>query len=304
MSKPDAPPPPDYIGAAKAQGEGNIAAAKASTALNTPNQSNPFGTTSWSNPKYDQALQTWQAQGDPSQAWGNQFEQQNPGYGRTSNDHYNQLHNDWLATKPTESSTTNPGDWQLTTNLSPEVQKLFDQSSTPIDINAGEAGRSHVEDALYRRATQYLDPQRKALEATLADRGVMPGQDAYKTQLSQFDQQYGDARDRAIAGGGQESDRILKQLLTQRDLPIDELSKLKALMPSANPSTASVSGAPLLSAVNDLFGAQNNQYGIQSGQYGSSMSAIAGILAALGGGYFASRNNSSNSGGGNATSTT
>ena len=46
MPSSDPPPAPDYVGAAKAQGQANLKAAIASGQINNPNVSNPFGTQS------------------------------------------------------------------------------------------------------------------------------------------------------------------------------------------------------------------------------------------------------------------
>jgi len=44
MSKPSAPPPPNYIGAAEAQGQANMDSARTSAKLSNPNITNPYGT--------------------------------------------------------------------------------------------------------------------------------------------------------------------------------------------------------------------------------------------------------------------
>jgi hypothetical protein len=51
-----APPTPDYLGAAKQQGQDNLAAAKQSNLMSNPNMYTPFGnqTVSYSNPTFDQ----------------------------------------------------------------------------------------------------------------------------------------------------------------------------------------------------------------------------------------------------------
>src|SRR3989337_273739 len=44
MCAPSPPPPPDYAGAATAQGTANLEAAQASSRLNNPNVNSPYGT--------------------------------------------------------------------------------------------------------------------------------------------------------------------------------------------------------------------------------------------------------------------
>lgn len=369
MSKPDTPKPPDYVGAAQAQGGANIDAALAGTALATPNQVNPFGTTSWSNPGYDQAMADWMAgqpgggsasgtgaydPGAPNSNAGPQsvgdFYQNtfgtnvHPSLGQlTSNpvgsisdsigEHFRRdtgitaltntqslfgkgdngsapsytpspeetAYNNWLSSRPDKKNFNSPGDWTLSTQFSPELQKLFDRTGSdplaPADLGAGaEANRQTASDAVYGRATRYLDPQvaqaRTALQAQLHDQGIYPGSEAYAYQMDQFEKQtgtsYADARDRAITLGGAEADRTFHenqqtwlQRLQERELPFQEYGTLKGLLPSANPSAQSVQPSPILDAIKQQYGAALNQYGIDAGQAGSQNAAGASILAAI-----------------------
>ncbi len=356
LSKPDTPKPPDYVGAANAQGSANIDAALAGTSLATPNQVNPFGTTSWSNTGYDQAMQDWMAQGqtagysqtggNPAAGTGTQPDAgPNPWdvpEGLPGNSYYNMnpagtylaqnllpdsfsptsvlgkggggqqapsytaspeesAYNQWLAGRPDKAKFTNPGDFTLTTGFSPELQALFDRTShdplAPADLGQGaDTNRQNAEEALYRRATRYLDPQvdqgRTALQARLQDQGIYPGSEAYTYQMSQFDKdtgnQYANARDTAIAGGGSEADRTFRenlakyqQQLQERELPLQEYSQLKGLLPGANPSAQSVGAAPILDALKQQYGSALQQYGIDASQAGSQTAAGAGVITAI-----------------------
>jgi len=365
LSKPETPQPPDYIGAAGAQGDANIEAALAGTALATPNQTNPFGSTTWSNTSYDKAMADWlagkpaggPASGtgyttpgfDPSMsdytlfggdaggipadlaagfftgglgtlnapggsvnaAIGSNFNLPTPGdiFGG-GDDHQGpqyvpseqeRAYMQWLAARPDQSNYNRPGDWSLKTEFSPELQALFDRTANdplaPADLGAGvEANRNEAEDAVYRRATRYLDPQtqqqREVFRAQLADQGILPGSEAYTYQMDQFEKNigtsYADARDRAIMMGGAEADRSFAQniqtylqRLRERSLPFEEYKNLRGLLPSANPSAQSVQASPILQALQQQFGANLQNYGIESANYGSQMGAGAGIISAI-----------------------
>lgn len=356
MSKPKAPAAPDYVGAAQAQGSANVDAALAGTSLATPNQVNPFGTTSWANTGYDAAMQQWLAQqpGGAGGATGAGTGVVSPGYGPTSGVRDNielssaanpfipgtaiggaagttlqnlgvpspssvlgkgdgskppsytpspeeTAYNNWLSSKPSQDKYTKPGDWTLTSQFSPELQKLYDRTSSnplaPADLGAGaEANRQTASDALYKRATMYLDPQveqqRTALQARLNDQGIMPGSEAYTYQMGQFEKNYGQqydaARQSAIAGGGAEADRTYAENLKtaqqrelERELPFQEYQTLKGLLPSANPSAQSVQATPILQALQQQYGASLNQYGIEAGQAGATNTAAATSIAAI-----------------------
>lgn len=58
MCAPSPPPPPDYAGAAVAQGAANKEAALASSRLNNPNVNNPYGTQVWQEGATDDARPT------------------------------------------------------------------------------------------------------------------------------------------------------------------------------------------------------------------------------------------------------
>lgn len=313
MGKPSAPAPPDYAAGAVAQGQANVDAAVAGTALGTPNQVNPFGSVSWENPGYDAALAEWEAgrvapgpitdptgpDGKPltmftADAWTGKG-----AYAPASD------YDRWMARKPSARDFTSPGDWTQRSKFSPEIQALFDRvSSDPLaPANLGEGvvqNRDEAEEALYRRATRYLDPQveqqRQALETRLWDQGIMPGSEAYTYQMSQFDKNtgtsYADARDRAIIGGGTEADRSFAQNLQmylqkmrERMQPFQEYAAAAQFLPQSGAGSVGVQAAPILQAMGQQHAADSQNYATEAGQYGSTLGAAGqlGLLAYLAG---------------------
>lgn len=209
----------------------------------------------------------------------------------------------WQAARPRIEDYATPGSFERRSQFSPEIQALFDRATgSPVDFAAmglpeftegAEANRNKVEEALYRRSTRYLDEQRGAREADLLNRGFNMGQEGYNANLQQFDEQYGDARDRAILMGGQEASRtfgenlqsrqqLIAELLRQRSLPIEELSQIAGFLPAAGGGASpNIGSAPILDALNQQYGAALQGFGIESQQAGSQAAAGAGALTAL-----------------------
>lgn len=223
-----------------------------------------------------------------------------------------------------------------TTTLSPQQQAIFDQqqatqgttaraagqiagniNTSPLDFSGAPAMPSgadqnaqlqNVQNALYARQSQYLDPQftkqQDQLNTQLANQGFQSGdagvsnsagtgaQDSFNMAKQKA---YADARDSAIAGSSaqlaQNSNTALAQrqqaiseTLAQRNQPINELAALggggSMGMPSF-PSTGGTQGIPGADYLG-AAGAQNNanlqNFGIQAGQYNSQLGGLLGLL--------------------------
>ena len=157
-----APPAPDYLGAAKQQGQDNLAAAKQSNIMSNPNMYTPFGnqTVQYSNPTFDQsgydtALAKYNAgnvdrnkyyvqdgAGGDSAAGGTYFDQ--AGY-----DAANKKRGD----APTrEGFMVGGGIPTVTQTLTPQAQQTLDSQmrvQTAL-ANLGETGISNASNALSR----------------------------------------------------------------------------------------------------------------------------------------------------------
>lgn len=70
------------------------------------------------------------------------------------------------------------------------------------------AQRQSVEEALYSRINPQIQRDRQALDAKLANQGIMPGSEAYKEAIDEVNRQANDARYGAVIAGGQEQSRL------------------------------------------------------------------------------------------------
>jgi len=138
----DAPPPPDPIATANAQGAANIDAARITTALNRANQQTPWGNLTWARggndwneQGYNQALQLYNEQlGNYNTALSNfnNNQSQSQGYGIGDGGWWYQPQQQFTGTAPTapkkEDFGYNPDAWTSTVTLDPRIQSLLDSS--------------------------------------------------------------------------------------------------------------------------------------------------------------------------------
>jgi len=281
-----APPPPDYVGAAAATAAGNKEAALTTGALNRPTQVNPQGAVTWSlkpgadanNPQPGDWIQTTSLAPAGQQAF-NQNQQ-------------NALQLSQLSNKGIGNAGQVLGTSYTGSNL---PTKAGDINTDP---NHYSSERQQVQDAIYRRGTQYYDDryakQEAALKTELANKGLTEGTEAYRNAMLEFGRDkntaYADATDRAIAAGGQEQSRIqadliaalqqqqnrrnnqLQEDLTIRDLPLNEINALQS---------GSQVSMPQFSGFNAVGGYQGpDVLGATSQGYAANSSANAAKMAA------------------------
>lgn len=172
---------------------------------------------------------------------------------------------------------------QLTDAANPYINQIqgmqpFSLSGLPNMSTNFDDLRKSQGDALYKQQTAFLDPQFKqsedALRSRMANQGIVEGSEAANNAMGDFNRgkefSYGQARDKAITGAGQEADRafgmqsqarnqMLSEMLTQRGLPFQELSQLQGLAGKVNlpqfEGMSQVGAAPA-----DITSAMNNQY--------------------------------------------
>lgn len=237
----------------------------------------------------------------------------------------------------------------VTQTLSPEQQKLFDQDnrikSQVGDIGEAQLGRvkdafsqpfdmsgipglqysvdpkyntdgQQVQDALYQKQAQYLDPQFKQqqndLSVQLANQGILPGSEAYQREMDNFartkQQAYGDARNSAIIGAGQEQSRLfglglqsaelnnstvnqgIQQKSFLRNLPLNELNALRSGSQATMPSFQGFTGSSAAPANTAQAYAQQQQYlqnqaNAQNASNASTTNALVGLGTAGLGAY-------------------
>ena len=208
------------------------------------------------------------------------------------------------------------GNWTNRVTLDPNLQGMRDQLSQPFD-NSGflrdrtpqyDAGtRQRAEDALYARSTSRLDPQWDRAEQRSHERLLGQGfniqDEGYRSTAEDLGRQrtdaYADARNAAIAGGGQEASQELERALQSaefgqrsdlanidvRNADRDRIAReLQTLMPNFNAGGGG-GGVPGLASV-DVMGAgqQNyqNQLGTWNAQQGRRDARTGAIVSGVG----------------------
>lgn len=300
MCAPSPPPPPDYAGAAQAQGAANKETAIAQAIMSNPNIINPYGrqtVTYGESPgggvnqgAYKTALDSWNS--NPGTVTGYD-EQGNPSYTK--------------GAMPKMSDFLNPGgDVQqptVTQTLTPGGQKLLDQqmriSSSVGDI--GEAGLGRVGESMNRRLSvnsadelqnkaeaayrSRLDPmwnEREAqTETQLVNQGLRPGMEAYDSAKRNFGQSRNDAYSQAILAGFQQRPQALQEEVAIRNQPLSELNALRTGAQPSIPQFQQYQGSPI--APPPLFqGAvaqgQGNQNAYNAAQAGNN-SMMSGLFS-------------------------
>jgi hypothetical protein len=193
MSKDSPAPPaaPDYTGAAVAQGQANIEAARTSARLSNPNIVGPYGTqqisyegdqptvTQTLNPNAQAALESQQATQKALADLGLQ--------GTTTAQ--NVMGQAFSPTGgPLQTSLSAPG----------AVQSSYDMSGLArMPVNAGTTGQ----EAIMARLQPALAQQRSMKETQLRNQGLVAGGEAYDADMRNLGYQENDARSQAVLQG-------------------------------------------------------------------------------------------------------
>lgn len=206
MSK-SSPAPPDYTGAAQAQGQSSLENTELQTVANRPDVSTPFGTTSWSEtPTYDPVTNTEVGQWsqnttlDPQSqaAIESQLNILQGKSGLAEND-ISQVQDSLgnpinysgvspLATTPNQPGVTGSIN---TGNLSPINQNPQDYNKQAIDASWGEF--ENQMEPQFTLQSQQLDTQ-------LQNQGLKPGDQAYDSAMKQLELNQNNARTNASLG--------------------------------------------------------------------------------------------------------
>lgn len=250
MGKPSAPTPPDPLETAAASTGTNVSTAIANTLLGQVGQQGPMGSLS-----YQQT-------------------------GTTS------------FTDPTTGETYEIPQYTATTSLSPELQGITQGIQARIGDIVGGLGAtgfdtSDVEGRLFELGQQRIDPvldrDRAALEAQLANQGLVPGSEAWNAQMGAFNQRANDAYNQlALQGRGQ----AFGELMAMRQAPINEITALLGGQQMATPqyNIATPGGIPttdVAGLINQGYSNQMGQYGQQMQNYQNTMGGLFGLGAAL-----------------------
>ena len=210
-STPEAPPPPDYAAAATAQGQANIEAAKIGAELARTNQYGPYGSQVFEQiPGGNQ----WQSTTTFSPEQQRLYDLQTQGQtalGETAVGQLDRIRN--IFGQDFDLS-------QIPDRISSITGPEYAMYDTGQDFGTQ---KQEVEDALYRQATNRLDPefakQFDQERTRLINSGVGEGTEAYRNAMDAYERSktaaYGDARDRSILAGGAEQSRLIGDTLRQ-----------------------------------------------------------------------------------------
>ncbi len=257
MSGGSAPQPPDYTGAAIAQGQANIEAARIAAQLNRVNQSGPGGSTAYTQDPNSPDTWTQTTSLSPEQLAlykSNTANQQGVSglAGNQLNTLQGTLSQPFSVNGPERVSSVTPslyktdvnapsvryGDIDTSglpsfgTSTARDYQASVDFSGAPAlpGQNDFSAERQRVEDALYGSASKRLDDQYtrsdEDMRTRLLNSGLREGSEGWNNamrdnELSKQDT-YGNARDRAIAAGGAEQSRLFSDALAARGQSTNE----------------------------------------------------------------------------------
>jgi len=168
-----APPTPDYVGAAKQQGQDNLTAAKQSNLMSNPNMYTPFGnqTVSYSSPTFDQSgYDTALAKYNNQKIDPNSYYRSSEG-GQTTFDQAGfDAANAQRGAAPTrEAYTTGGGVPTVTQTLTPQAQQTLDAQmrvQTAL-ANLGQTGATNAQNVLNTPFNPNLAP----IQNTIAPSG-------------------------------------------------------------------------------------------------------------------------------------
>lgn len=290
------------------------------------NSQTPFGSTSWSTTAipdqqaYEAALKEWQGKqgAGGSREWvpGKDASWTLVGDNQVETPGSSGYWKETAGSPMPQLSDFTRQQWTQTQSLSPQQQQLYDadvksklglsgltdallgnvSNATSQALPSADTYNQQLADAIYRQQTRYLDEQvggeRRALEARLADQGFVPGTPGYTEEMNRYqrtnDLTYGDARDRAIAGGYQQGQTAFENALRLRALPLSELNAVRTGaqptipgMGSGQNSVPGLQSVDLLGAANNQYNQQLDAYNAQVGSQNAAMGGLGSIAAAL-----------------------
>lgn len=298
------PAAPDYTGAAVAQGAANLESARATAKLSNPNTYTPYGTQTVTYegdvPTVRQTL-TPTAQKTLEAQQGVQYSLANLGQ---------------QGANTASNVLDKPFDFG-----GPAVQTSLDTSNVAkMPVNAGMTGQ----EAIMQRLEPSLARQRVSTETQLINQGLRPGTEAYNNAIQLLGQQENDARTQAVTQGlnldiganaqgfnqavqqGQfgntAQQQALAEAITQRQLPLNEITALMSGSQIQNPQFgayqgATVQPAPLFEATKaqGLFDANTyNQQVAQANAATTGMYSLGGAALGAPKGTFSDRRLKSN----------
>lgn len=206
----------------------------------------------------------------------------------------------------TGTDSTGAPTWRSDISLAPEAQQqldnelkqnnaisglsqnLTDQIGSSINTPMSDQATSNdaARNAYYSKATAFLDPQynnmQNDLNATLANKGVVEGSEAYNRAQDELGRQrtlaYNTASNDAITQGQTAQQQALANAITLKNQPINQLSAIRGGTQIQNPSFPTTPGSS--AAGTDISGLINQNYQNKLSAYNNSMSGLFGLGSA------------------------
>lgn len=215
MGKSSPPPPPDYTGAARAQGGANLQSTIASYILNNPTQITPYGTLSnrqtgsftipgaEGNSPVD--VPTFTSSIDFTPEGKARFDQEQRIIGNLGG---------------------------VAENVTGRVGESFAQ---PFSLGSADQAQSKAESAILSRLQPQLDRARSMRETQLANQGLAMDSEAYRNSMTDLGQQENDARMQAVLQGFNVRPQVIQEEAYLRNLPLNELNALRSGSQITNP---------------------------------------------------------------------
>lgn len=233
-SQPSAPPPPDYAGAATAQGAANIEAARASGRMNNPNVYGPSGsqTVTWEGdtPTVRQVLSP-EEQAIFAAEQGNRLGMQGlAGQGLQSLQGLIGSRLDFSGA-PGMGSAYQPGKGGDVLDYSrlPGLREAFTMPGDLPDMpQSNEALRGRVIEAMIGRANEGFGEREDQVNSDLVARGIRPGTEAYAREMERIDEARNDARQQAELGADDMVRNAYGMDMATRQQAVDEAMRGQA----------------------------------------------------------------------------
>lgn len=227
MGKPQAPTPPDPQQTSAAQTGTNVSTSIANTMMGNVNQTTPYGSLEytqvgdyeWTDPYTGQSYTVPQFEAvtslNPEQQaiadLNTQTQTALAGTGAQQSEFLQGYLADGIDPNALPAGGVLPDAPNLgSINVGPQLDQELGNAG-PITTTYGtdfSQDRQRVEDALMSRINPRLEQDRAALDARLANQGIVPGSEAYNREIDRFNQGATDARMQAILAGGQEQSRL------------------------------------------------------------------------------------------------
>lgn len=213
-----------------------------------------------------------------------------------------------LGATGSSDPTINVPQFSSNVTLSPVAQALFnsmmsgqqgssDTSNEILNANRGDLSSplgvpdvQGVQDSLYSRGAQYLDPQFSRLEdqerTRLANQGFQVGTEGFNKAMTQFgdtrQKAYSDLREGAITGAGSEQSRLLSNAMMKKQFPVSLINALRSggSLPTPQfmpPSGPGVSPAPTFDAATGQISQNIGLANLQNAQQAQRLQGLLGM---------------------------